>query len=215
MTIQHLCGLRHRSMIDLDRNLRAIGQRLIIVESQALPTLNELINQLGASDVYRSDNVGWYENRDWIELKDTHLTIAVSKIKSSKPIALLSYLPAPPIIDYQDIKWLEDDFESNLFRGGETSGLAHLSRYFASEKPMFYKEVRNAIDGWDNSTKFSPWLANGCLSVREVMSALSNYEKNITANESTYWIYFELLWRECIFNGMHTKMAQSYFHLAA
>ena len=28
------------------------------------------------------------------------------------------------------------------------------------------------------------------------MSVLSEYEENIVANESTYWIYFELLWRE-------------------
>ena len=61
---------------------------------------------------------------------------------------------------------------------------------------MSYKQVRNAIDGWDNSCKLSPWLANGCLSVRQVMWVLSDYEKNKTANESTYWIYFELLWRE-------------------
>ena len=216
------------SLIHLDTKLKAIGQRLMIVESEVLPTLTTLINQLGASDVFRSDNVGWYENRDWIELKsantaanfhsiDSHTLFdlsmlpftlaelpasftkfknAVSEIESSKPIAPLSYLPVPPSIDYPDVKWLEDDSVCNLFQGGETSGLEHLGGYFASEKPMFYKEVRNAIDGWDNSTKFSPWLANGCLSVREVMSALSDYEKNITANESTYWIYFELLWRE-------------------
>ena len=216
------------SLIDLDSNLKTIGQRLMIVESEALPILTRLINQLDASDVFRSDNVGWYENLDWVELKnanvatnfhsaDSHTLFdlgmlpftlaelpasftkfknAVIEVESSKPIATLSYFPVPPTIDYPDVNWLESDCGSNPFRGGETSGLAHLSRYFASEKPMFYKEVRNAIDGWDNSTKLSPWLANGCLSAREVMSALADYEKNITANESTYWIYFELLWRE-------------------
>ena len=216
------------SLVDLDNNLKVMGQRLMILESVTLPIFATLINQLGVTDVFRSDNAGWYENLYWDELKnaygstnfhsvDSHTLFdlsmlpftlaelpasftkfknAVSEVEPSKPIAPLSYLPVPPSIDYPDIKWLEGDSGSNPFRGGETRGLEHLNRYFASEKPMFYKEVRNAIDGWDNSTKFSPWLANGSLSVREVMSVLSDYEKNITANESTYWIYFELLWRE-------------------
>jgi deoxyribodipyrimidine photo-lyase len=34
------------------------------------------------------------------------------------------------------------------------------------------------------------------LSVRQVYSALQAYELQQGANESTYWLYFELLWRE-------------------
>ncbi|MFT5610142.1 MAG: deoxyribodipyrimidine photo-lyase [Arenicella sp.] len=121
---------------------------------------------------------------------------AVSDIEVSKPIVALNYLPPPPSVDYIDFISVENQSIARLFEGGESQGLAHLNAYFATEKPMFYKQVRNSIDGWDNSCKLSPWLANGCLSVREVRSALTDYENNITANESTYWIYFELLWRE-------------------
>ena len=216
------------SLIDLDNSLRSIGQRLMVVESETLPVLTNLINKLDASDVFRSDNAGWYENQNWLELQsinsetsfhsvDSHTLFdlsmmsfsldnlpasftkfkhAMSEVEPSKPLKSLTHLPAPPSIEYPDIKSFETSSEHKPFRGGETAGLVHLNDYFASEKPMFYKEVRNAIDGWDNSTKFSPWLANGCLSVREVMSALSDYENNIAANDSTYWIYFELLWRE-------------------
>lgn len=216
------------SLSDLDNSLKTIGQRLMVLESATIPVLGNLIKQLGASDVFRSDNAGWYENRNWLELKCTNTAInfhstdshtlfdlsmlpftlaelpasftkfknAVRKIEPSKPIASVSYLPAPPNVDYPKIKSHESHSDINPFRGGETAGLAHLGDYFASDKPTFYKDVRNALDGWDNSTKFSPWLANGCLSVRETMLALSDYEKNIVANESTYWIYFELLWRE-------------------
>ena len=62
--------------------------------------------------------------------------------------------------------------------------------------PSTYKQVRNALDGWDNSTKFSPWLANGSISVKQILSALRYYEHDVKASESTYWIQFELLWRE-------------------
>ena len=52
------------------------------------------------------------------------------------------------------------------------------------------------MDGWDNSTKFSPWLSNGCLSVRQIYSDLKAYQAKNGRNESSDWIFFELLWRE-------------------
>lgn len=82
------------------------------------------------------------------------------------------------------------------FFGGEVAGLRHVSNYFASHRPLEYKATRNALDGWEHSTKFSAWLANGCLSARLVLSALRDFEHRCGANESTYWIFFELLWRE-------------------
>lgn len=50
--------------------------------------------------------------------------------------------------------------------------------------------------GADYSTKFSPWLAAGCLSPRIIADQLTKYEKQKGANKSTYWIVFELLWRD-------------------
>ncbi|MEC9313237.1 MAG: DASH family cryptochrome, partial [Pseudomonadota bacterium] len=82
------------------------------------------------------------------------------------------------------------------FEGGEGAALAHLEDYFSGTDPAHYKEWRNELDGWHHSTKFSAWLANGSLSVRRLVQRLKRYEKQQTANESTYWIYFELLWRE-------------------
>lgn len=216
------------SLIDLGKNLKNIGQRLIVLESGTLSTLRMLISQVDASHVVRSDDAGWYGKRAWNELKeankgvvfhliDSHTLFdegclpfsvaelptsftkfkhAMSDIEPLKPISKQSYLPPPPQIDFPDFNSSDEEGSKSLFNGGETEGLAHMSAYFDSEKPMFYKEVCNAIDGWDNSCKLSPWLSNGCLSAREAVSVRSDYEKNITANESTYWIYFELLWRE-------------------
>lgn len=82
------------------------------------------------------------------------------------------------------------------FTAGELAGLNQLKRYFASSNPSTYKNTRNALEGWENSTKFSAWLANGNLSARRIFAELANYEQKNAANESTYWIYFELLWRE-------------------
>ena len=83
------------------------------------------------------------------------------------------------------------------FSGGTTAGEAQLN-YFLQESHHIaaYKETRNQLDGWDFSSKLSPWLAFGCLSARQVAEAIHHYESTVQANESTYWLYFELLWRE-------------------
>lgn len=82
------------------------------------------------------------------------------------------------------------------FAGGEQAAQRQLNHYFSTNLPSHYKEVRNALDGWGNSTKFSPWLAQGNVSPRQIKMALNQYEDTNGINESTYWIYFELLWRE-------------------
>lgn len=82
------------------------------------------------------------------------------------------------------------------FVGGETAGLSHLHDYFSTEAASQYKQTRNALDGWYQSSKFSPWLANGSLSAKQILSTLHDYEHSKGANDSTYWIFFELLWRE-------------------
>ncbi len=82
------------------------------------------------------------------------------------------------------------------YHGGQSAGEAHLRHYFNSEAPKRYKATRNALDDWESSTKFSPWLAQGCLSPRRIVAALSQYEAQWGQNESTDWIRVELLWRE-------------------
>lgn len=82
------------------------------------------------------------------------------------------------------------------FHGGSDAARDHVISYFASGAASSYKATRNALDHWPDSTKFSPWLADGSLSVRRLHDELTHYEKMHGANESTYWIFFELLWRE-------------------
>jgi deoxyribodipyrimidine photo-lyase len=86
---------------------------------------------------------------------------------------------------------------SNLVKGGRTAAMERLTYYFEQPKlPSSYKETRNESLGMDYSTKFSPWLSLGCLTPLEILEALKAYEAKYGANESTYWIQFELLWRD-------------------
>ncbi|MEO0514687.1 MAG: DASH family cryptochrome [Planctomycetota bacterium] len=83
------------------------------------------------------------------------------------------------------------------FVGGESAGLDRLQNWvFAGDHLRRYKETRNGMLGEAYSSKFSPWLATGCLSARFVVAETLRYERERTANDSTYWLRFELLWRE-------------------
>lgn len=88
--------------------------------------------------------------------------------------------------------------------GGEATALAHLARYCAQGLPHTYKATRNALTGFDHASRWSPWLASGALSARQAMAAIRRFEAERGANDSTYWLWFELLWRDH-FRWMHAK----------
>jgi deoxyribodipyrimidine photo-lyase len=80
------------------------------------------------------------------------------------------------------------------FQGGETAGKNRVKHYFfQTDLVKNYFNVRNGLCGVDYSTKFSPWLANGCLSARYILEELKKYEEERGNNKSTYWVWFELL----------------------
>ncbi|WP_299523928.1 DASH family cryptochrome [Winogradskyella sp.] len=83
------------------------------------------------------------------------------------------------------------------FKGGETEALNRLEDYFFNTKKLgFYKKTRNGLMGVDYSSKFSPWLANGSISARTIYHKVRQFEREHFKNQSTYWLIFELIWRD-------------------
>ncbi len=105
------------------------------------------------------------------------------------PPASLPQSPEPSQADLGALPKLQ-------YQGGEAAAMNHVNDYFTSQSPSTYKQTRNELDGWSSSSKMSPWLASGCLSVRRLYQRLKQYEADHGANDSTYWLFFELLWRE-------------------
>jgi len=68
--------------------------------------------------------------------------------------------------------------------------------FFESEQLSKYKYTRNGLIGPDYSSKFSPWLANGSISPRQIYYQVKKYEDEVKSNVSTYWLVFELIWRD-------------------
>lgn len=83
------------------------------------------------------------------------------------------------------------------FIGGSAAGKQRIEEYFwRSENITRYKQTRNGLIGTEYSSKLSAWLANGSLSPREVHAELKRFEREVQASEDTYWLQFELLWRD-------------------
>ena len=83
------------------------------------------------------------------------------------------------------------------FNGGEAEALKRLDDYFwKSDSLRRYKETRNGLLGANYSSKFSSWLANGSISPRTIYEEVKRYESERVSNESTYWLVFELMWRD-------------------
>jgi len=97
------------------------------------------------------------------------------------------------------------------FKGGESEAIQRLKYYFFETQYLSsYKETRNGMVGANYSSKFSAWLALGCITPRFIYAEIKKYEKQFGANDSTYWLVFELLWRD-FFRFMFKKYQTKFF----
>jgi deoxyribodipyrimidine photo-lyase len=81
--------------------------------------------------------------------------------------------------------------------GGESAALKRLKEYIWDKELIHtYKQTRNGLLGKDYSSKFSVYLSLGCLSPRLIYEEIKKAEAIRGANDSTYWLIFELLWRD-------------------
>lgn len=108
--------------------------------------------------------------------------------------------PATPLPTLRDLGWVPFETDPRTafpFKGGATAGWARIGSYFWEKRRLsFYKHTRNGLLTPEYSTKLSPWLANGSLSARQVYWELRRYEQQVERNQDTYWLFFELLWRD-------------------
>ena len=123
-------------------------------------------------------------------------TLSVPKsLNSDNKISIEYPIPSLSDLGFKDFEVHKDSVFR--FKGGEINAKNRIRNYFFETKNVStYKLTRNGLIGEDYSSKFSPWLANGSVSVKYIYKLLKEYEKEVEKNESTYWLYFELIWRD-------------------
>ncbi|KAK1758703.1 putative cryptochrome [Echria macrotheca] len=110
------------------------------------------------------------------------------------------------------------------FKGGETSAQERLRHLLTTGALQKYKDTRNGLLGTEFSTKLSAFLAQGCITARQIHHALLSFEDGTDStlqevegygkgeNEGTASVRFELLWRDYM-RLCHRKYGDKLFRL--
>ena len=214
-----------QAVAELRAQARALGGDLVIRQGDRVAELSALAQQLNLGIRVNAAS-GWDEREqdqalgaERIDANSLYVetdlpfdqvpepftkfrNIVQKKVPVAEPLAPPAALPPlPQGLEPGEVpampEVLADSRAVLQFVGGETAGQAHLANYLSDpRRPTTYKQTRNGLLGADYSTKFSPWLAQGTLSARQIWHAIGRFEREVHKNDSTYWIKFELLWRE-------------------
>lgn len=143
-----------------------------------------------------------------------------ARIKIESQIQVASILPT--IQPQHPIETIDDDLANLItlnpqkhliINGGEDAAISHLHQYFFQEQHVLtYKETRNNMLKFTDSSKLSPALSLGLLSPRTIYWQLKKVEATLKKNQSTYWIWFELLWRD-FFYYLHLRHGDQFFFI--
>jgi deoxyribodipyrimidine photo-lyase len=99
----------------------------------------------------------------------------------------------------------------NFLQGGESAGLHRLKNYLWDTKSVLhYHKTRNGLLKWDDSSKFSPWLAWGTLSPRFIYQELIHLKKLTSPNDGIDALIYELIWRD-YFKFLSLIQGKSFF----
>lgn len=166
------------------------AEKTIKLVSKIDSTLTDFHESIG---IFESRNIIFTEFRKKIE-KSISIQPPVQITKIFPPA--FKSIQTEHLTTVNDLK--QNSFDQKLaFKGGETAATEHLKTYFSDPaSAQNYKVTRNGMLRFEDSTKFSPWLSLGNISARTIYAELKNFEINYGSNDSTYWIFFELLWRD-------------------
>ncbi len=229
------------SLVELKASLQKIGSDLIVRFGQPEHIIAELAEELQATAVFASKEVGteevaieksleatlfrlkiplklfwqstlWHEDDiPWpIQNLPEVFTQFRKENENATPIRPTTPSPTklPPfgqiesgkLPESNDFGFSRPDFNQKAafqFSGGEHAGLERLNNFIWETKNIsHYKNTRNELIGPNYSSKLSAWLSQGAISPRHVYEEVKKFEKEVLKNDSTYWLIFELYWRD-------------------
>jgi len=124
----------------------------------------------------------------------------------------------PEIIDAGELPTLHDlgldepivdPRSTNIFVGGESAALNQLAQFFSSNMQIAApKGNRHAAGADDYSSKLSPWIALGCISLRQVYWEVTR-QQQLAHNSRAAALILDLLWRD-YFRFMFKKHGQKF-----
>ena len=168
------------SLQELKTQLQQLGQELMVLEGSPELVLPSVVERYGIEYVTTSFTAGWYESQ------------GVGFLEEKLPVPL-EVFRGNTLFNIEQLPFAIEDLPSTFSPFRRKVEKQTIDRARSAPES---KQTRNDLDGLAGSSTLSPWLANGAVSVRTVAHDIFRYEREHTANDSTYWLYFELLWRE-------------------
>ena len=205
---QDLLVLSGRPQLELPRLARETGASRVgtslspgyyerRTREQVAATLRVPLQVYGGNTLFRADQLPF--NAEKMPVQFTPFKNKLQGITPTEPAAAPSELPPPPpglVFPALEAPPCKPHIAFAV-QGGSSAGHRRLRQWIFGEQAILqYKHTRNGLDGLDGSSSLSPWLALGSLSAREVAAQVKSFEAEVTANESTQWLLYELLWRE-------------------
>lgn len=214
----------------VNANLQVIENNSLAAEKDPFAELVKLIEAEAITDICYNQIAGFDERQLMSRLQQTHPNVDFHCFQGNSlldennmPFAMANFPPSyskfRKLIDEQFIqrpiavankltvkkdKMAVNSYSASTdFVGGSNAGQNHLKNYLDEKYIDQYKQTRNELSGWQNSSKLSAWLALGCLSVRDVYQQIIDYEKAFGENDSSDWLKRELLWREYFYWYAH------------
>jgi deoxyribodipyrimidine photo-lyase len=203
---------------DLSSQLKSIGCELTELHGSPKDALSAFCESIQTKQIYSEDIAAPEEQAEIDALQAAGL-----HVKTLWQSSLLE--PADLPFDVQNLPAVFTAFKNKVEKQGlkprepreplqisdnlpESEAEKHLKNYFSGDFALTYKLTRNQPMNWSEdecfSTKFSPWLACGAISAPMIYAELKRFEAQHGANDSTYWILFELLWRD-YFRFLHLQ----------
>ena len=191
--------------IDLAFTHKEITREEIDVEDKIKASVNDKLSFVWGSTLFHINDIP-FAKEDIPDVftqfrKKTEKQSEVRKeLNFRKDVELIPDLDTGTLPSLADLGLEEKELDDRSvlnFKGGEVEALKRLEEYFWEEDQLKnYKYTRNGLLGANYSSKFSPWLANGSLSPRRIYWEVKKYEDERKSNVSTYWMIFELIWRD-------------------
>ena len=104
---------------------------------------------------------------------------------------------------------LYDPRSTNIFIGGESAALNQLAQFLSNINQIpANKNTRNTPGADSNSSKLSPWIALGCISLRQVYWEVAG-QQQLKGNPRAAALILDLLWRD-YFRFMFKKHGQKF-----
>ena len=197
------------SLIDLNQDLKKLGQELIIRTGDVIETFEEISKSFKIMGIYSHQETGDYYTykrdqkiRNWaikhnIQWKE-YLQFAVFRGKTNRDFwannwkkHLEKKIPQIKIklntvnfrlgnIPNDDFFKFKEDKCLGRLKGGRKEGLLRLEIFLRKDIYLYRKNISNPDKSKDNCSRLSPYITWGCLSIREIYKK-ANFKNDINS----------------------------------